>query len=99
MQRRRRRGIFLHPPTGDDDMAKDRAIFQDARGRSWLVEILYGHPAPTERGIYAARFRCPEDEAESVRLGFVEIEAVEHDDPELLLEALEMSDPAEEIGD
>ena len=77
---------------------KDKAIFQDARGRSWLVEILYGHPAPTELGVFAARFRCPEDEAEPVRVGFVEIDAVQHDDHELLLEALEMSDPAEEIG-
>lgn len=80
-------------------MTKDRAIFQDARGRSWLVEILYGHPAPTERGIYAARFRCPEDESEPVRLGFVEMDAVAGDDAELLLEALEMSDAAEAIGE
>ena len=80
-------------------MTKDRSIFQDSRGRSWLVEILYGHPAPTERGIYAARFRCPEDEAEPVRVGFVEIDAVTTDDAGLLNEALEMSDPAEAIGD
>ncbi|HEX8243390.1 MAG TPA: hypothetical protein VF541_07845 [Longimicrobium sp.] len=80
-------------------MTNDRAIFQDTRGRSWLVEILYGHPAPTERGIYAARFRCPEDEAEPVRLGFVEMDAVANGDAELLLEALEMSDPARAIGE
>ena len=79
-------------------MTKDKAIFQDARGRSWLVEILYGHPAPTELGIYAARFQCPEDEAEPVRVGFVELDAVAGDDAELLLEALEMADPAEAIG-
>ncbi|HEX8903580.1 MAG TPA: hypothetical protein VF771_01920 [Longimicrobiaceae bacterium] len=78
---------------------KDKAIFQDGRGRSWLVEILYGHPAPTERGIYAARFRCSEDEAEPVRVGFVEMEAIANDDAELLNEALEMSDPAAAIGD
>ena len=77
---------------------KDRAIFQDERGRGWLVEVLYGHPAPTERGIYAARFQCPEDPAEPVRVGFVEIEAVEADDEELLREALAMSDPAQPIG-
>ena len=77
---------------------KDKAIFQDARGRSWLVEVLYGHPAPIERGIYAARFRCPEDEGEPVRVGFLEIDAVANDDEELLREALEMSDPAEAIG-
>jgi hypothetical protein len=77
---------------------KDRAIFQDARGRSWLVEIMYGHPAPTERGIYAARFTCPEDGAEPVRVGYVEIDAVAKDDEELLREALDMSDPAEAIG-
>ncbi|HEX6751589.1 MAG TPA: hypothetical protein VF092_30125 [Longimicrobium sp.] len=77
---------------------KDKAIFQDARGRSWLVEILYGHPAPTELGVFAARFRCPEDDAEPVRLGFVEMDAVANDDLELLLEALDRSDPAEAIG-
>jgi hypothetical protein len=85
-----------HPTT--HEMTKDRAIFQDPRGRSWLVEVLYGHPAPTERGIYAARFQCPEDEAEPVRVGFVELDAVANDDAELLLEALEMADPAEAIG-
>lgn len=79
-------------------MTKDRAIFPDEQGRSWLVEIQYGHPAPTERGIYAARFRCPEDEAEPVRVGFVELAAVADDDLELLREALSMSDPAQEIG-
>ena len=77
---------------------KDRAIFQDERGRGWLVEVLYGHPAPTERGIYAARFQCPEDPAQPVRVGFVEIEAVAADDEELLREALAMSDPAKAIG-
>jgi hypothetical protein len=77
---------------------KDKAIFQDERGRGWLVEVMYGHPAPTERGIYAARFRCPEDPDEPVRVGFVEIHAVAGDDEELLREALEMSDPAREIG-
>jgi hypothetical protein len=79
-------------------MMKDRAIFQDEQGRGWLVEVQYGHPAPTERGIYAARFRCPEAEGEPVRVGFVEIDAIEHDDEELLREALAMSDPATEIG-
>ena len=41
----------------------DRAIFQDEQERGWLVEIQYGHPAPTELGIFAARFVCPEDDA------------------------------------
>lgn len=79
-------------------MSKDKAIFQDERGRSWLVEVMYGHPAPTELGIYAARFQCPEDETEPVRVGFVELDAVASDDTELLLEALAMSDPAQAIG-
>lgn len=79
-------------------MTKDKAIFQDERGRSWLVEVMYGHPAPTERGIYAARFTCPEDEDESVRVGYVELDAVANDDADLLVEALEMSDPGEAIG-
>jgi hypothetical protein len=78
-------------------MAKDRAIFQDEQGRGWLVEILYGHPAPTERGIFGARFRCPEDADEPVRVGFVELAAVEDDDEELLLEALSEAEPAREI--
>jgi hypothetical protein len=79
-------------------MTKDRAIFQDEHGRGWLAEILYGHPAPTERGIYAARFRCPEDPAEPVRVGYVEIAAVAGDDEELLREALAEAEPAREIG-
>lgn len=79
-------------------MTKDKAIFQDSRGRSWLVEVMYGHPSPTELGIYAARFQCPEDEAEPVRVGFVELDAVANDDVELLQEALDQSDPAEAIG-
>jgi hypothetical protein len=33
-----------------------------------------------------------------VRVGFVEIDAVAHDDAELLAEALENADPAEAIG-
>ena len=79
-------------------MSKDRAIFQDEQGRGWLVEVQYGHPAPTERGIYAARFQCPEDPAEPVRLGFLMIDAVEQDDEEALREALAESDPATAIG-
>ena len=77
---------------------KDRAIFQDERGRGWLVEVLYGHPAPTELGIYAARFRCPEDADEPVRVGFLQIDAVRNDDAAMLREALAEADPAREIG-
>ncbi len=77
---------------------KDRAIFQDEQGRGWLVEIQYGHPAPTELGIYAARFRCPEDPAEPVRLGFLLIDAVAADDERALRDALSESEPATEIG-
>lgn len=77
---------------------KDRAIFQDAQGRSWLVEVLYGHPAPTELGIFAARFRCPEDATEPARVGFLEIDAVERGDEARLREALRQADPATEIG-
>lgn len=79
-------------------MQKDRAIFQDEAGRGWLVEILYGHPAPTELGIYAARFRCPEDPAEPVRVGFLYAEAVQRDDEAALRQALAEADPAKEIG-
>ena len=79
-------------------MTKDRAIFQDPRGRSWLVEVLYGHPAPTERGIYAARFVCPEAPEEPVRVGFLLIDALESGDEAALREALAESEPAEAIG-
>jgi hypothetical protein len=76
----------------------DRAIFQDNQGRGWLVEIQYGHPAPTELGIYAARFVCPEAETEPVRVGFVEMGWVERTDERLLRRALAEADPAREIG-
>ena len=79
-------------------MQKDRAIFQDEQGRGWLVEIMYGHPAPTELGIYAARFQCPEDPDEPVRVGFLLEADVESGDEEALREALDESDPAEAIG-
>ena len=79
-------------------MPKDRAIFQDDHGRSWLVEIQYGHPAPTELGIYAARFQCPEDPEEPVRLGFLLLDDVARSDQEGLREALAESEPAQAIG-
>ena len=79
-------------------MAADKAIFQDITGRGWLVEIQYGYPAPAELGIYAAQFRCPEDDAEPVRIGFVELRWVEAGDEDELRRALAESDPASEIG-
>lgn len=79
-------------------MPNDRAIFPDEQGRGWLVEIQYGHPALPERGIFGARFQCPEDPAEPVRVGMVEIAAVENGDEEALREALAEADPAEAIG-
>lgn len=79
-------------------MSRDRAIFQDERGRGWLVEIQYGHPSPTELGIYAARFQCPEDEDEPVRVGFLMIDAVERGDEAELRAALAEADPASAIG-
>jgi hypothetical protein len=79
-------------------MTHDRAIFQDGQGRGWLVEIQYGHPAPAELGIYAARFICPEDAAEGVRVGFVRIDWVRAGDEAALRVALSESDPAQPIG-
>lgn len=79
-------------------MPRDRAIFRDDLDRGWLVEIQYGHPAPTELGIYAARFLCPEDPAEGVRVGFVEVDWVESADESALRIALSESDLAREIG-
>ena len=78
-------------------MSRDRAIFQDEQGRGWLVEVQYGHPAPAERGIYAARFSCPEAPDEPVRLGFLYIDAVDSGDEGMLREALLESEPAREI--
>ena len=79
-------------------MSTDKAIFQDERGRGWLVELLYGHPAPTELGIYAARFTCPEVEEEPVRVGFLYADAVRTGDEQALRQALSESDPAQAIG-
>jgi hypothetical protein len=77
---------------------KDKAIFQDERGRGWLVEVLHGHPAPAELGICAARFTCPEDDDEPVRVGFTFLDAIETGDVEMLREALGESEAATEIG-
>lgn len=79
-------------------MPNDRAIFQDEQGRGWLVEIQYGHPAPTELGIYAARFTCPEAPEEPVRAGFLLLAAVESGDERALREALAESEPARAVG-
>ncbi|MEX0912060.1 MAG: hypothetical protein WD737_01355 [Gemmatimonadota bacterium] len=79
-------------------MTRDKAIFRDEAGRGWLVEIQYGHPAPTELGIYAARFQCPEDPEEALRVGFVQLEWVESGSEYDLRLALSESDPATEIG-
>ena len=79
-------------------MSGDRAIFQDEQGRSWLVEVQYGHPSPTELGIYAARFQCPEDEGEPVRVGFLMLDDVERGDEAALRTALAEADPATAIG-
>jgi len=79
-------------------MTEDRAIFQDELGRGWLVEIQYGHPAPTELGIYAARFVCPEDPAEPVRVGFVEIDWIRSGDERVLRRALGEANRAKAIG-
>ena len=76
----------------------DRAIFQDAEGRGWLVEVEYGHPAPTELGIFAARFTCPEAPEEPVRVGFVEIGWIQSGDEAELRNALGEADPARAIG-
>lgn len=81
-----------------DRMTQDKAIFQDERGRGWLVEVQYGHPAPAELGIYAARFRCPEDPAEPVRVGFLQVETIASGDERALREALAEADPAEAVG-
>ena len=78
-------------------MAEDRAIFQDEQGRGWLVEIQYGHPAPTERGIFAARFVCPEDPQEPVRLGYIWQEMLDTQDEDALRMSLAEAEPARPI--
>jgi hypothetical protein len=82
-----------------DAMPRDRAIFQDALGRGWLVEVQYGHAAPAERGIYAARFQCPEAPEEPVRVGYVLIDWIAAGDEPLLREALEEAEPARAVGE
>ena len=62
------------------------------------MEIQYGHPAPVERGIFAARFVCPEDPDEPVRVGYLFQAALEAGDEAALREALEESEPARSIG-
>ena len=79
-------------------MPRDRAIFSDEQGRGWLVQIQFGHPTPTELGIYAARFECPEAPGEPVRLGFVQIDDVDSGDETALRDALAEADPADPIG-
>ena len=79
-------------------MSRDRAIFQDEAGRGWLVEIQYGHPAPSELGIFAARFVCPEVPDERPRVGFVQIDWVADGDEAALRMALSEADPANPIG-
>lgn len=74
-------------------MAADRAIFQDGQGRGWLVEVMYGHPAPAELGIHAARFTCPEAPEEPVRVGFLRVDSVARGDETALREALAEADP------
>jgi hypothetical protein len=58
------------------------------------VQVQYGHPAPTELGIYAARFECPEDPAEPARVGFLRMDAVQSGDQAMLRDALAEADPA-----
>lgn len=79
-------------------MASDRAIFPDAQGRGWLVEVLFGHPSPAELGIHAARFSCPEDPSEPVRVGYLLLDALERGDETELREALAESEPARALG-
>jgi hypothetical protein len=79
-------------------MTADRAIFQDDAGRGWLVEVLYGHPAPAELGIHAARFTCPEADDEPVRVGYVMLDWVATGDDRALRDALAEADPADPVG-
>lgn len=62
------------------------------------MEVQYGHPAPAELGIFAARFLCPEDPAEVARVGFVQMDWVSSGDETALRMALSEADPAEPIG-
>lgn len=79
-------------------MAVERAIFKDDEGRGWLVEIDYGRPVPTELGIFAARFICPEDPSRAVRVGYVYQAALDAGDENHLREALAESEAARAIG-
>lgn len=74
------------------------ATFSDPDGRRWAVWIQWGHPAPSELGIVAARFECVSEAAEPARVGFVLRGAVESAVESDLRVALSEADPARGIG-
>lgn len=77
---------------------KEHANFTDETGRRWEVRVLWGHPALPERGIYGARFRCLDDEAEPVRVGYIQQWALDGDDEYLMRDMLAEAEPGTEIG-
>ncbi len=80
-------------------MAKEKTNFTDDRGRTWHVQILWGHPAALpERGIFGARYHCLDDAEEPVRVGHIQEWAIEKQDLWLLREMLAESEPGQEIG-
>jgi hypothetical protein len=76
----------------------EQAHFTDERGRRWEVRILWAHPALPERGIFGARYTCVDDEAEPVRIGYIQRWALESHDEGLMREMLGESEPGTEIG-
>lgn len=78
---------------------RDNTTFVAPDGRHWEVQVLWGHPtALPERGIYGARYRCLDDPAEPVRVGYIQDWAIEKNDLYLLSEMLAEAEPGQEIG-
>jgi hypothetical protein len=76
----------------------ERAVFTDARGRRWEVQVLWGHPALPERGIFGARYTCLDDAAEPVRVGYIQGRALEGADEDLMRDMLGEAEPGTVIG-
>lgn len=77
---------------------KENATFQDDSGRRWEVQVLWGHPALPERGIYGARYTCLDDSGEAVRIGYIQEWALTGEDESLMREMLAEAEPGTAIG-
>jgi hypothetical protein len=79
-------------------MSNDRAIFQDDQGRGWLVEVQYGHPAPTELGHLRRALPVPGGPGGAGARRVPLPAGGGGGDEGMLREALAEAEPAQEIG-